>query len=617
MAKFIDLTCDEEWFEGEDEDFPFSQFTSLTDRVLADLDVTQSANQTVLSSVFPKCSISVRENTDVLAVALNQSFSSSELAGGLAIKQEDGSGMDSEGEMDSSQIGSSQQADGRDDGNGASRRDEEEQQQQQQRPEPVPAEVTSSKADPRNREKVFAKKTVPESDSDDEVRMDVGDGIEVVIKDIPTTKEKSKQNGRHHDDPAGDDDGSNGKKKEQRSSGVGAEKTVTFDFSGIDIEKHVKSSGEVLRLEQLSIAAQVTKSVEAICSRKEEDTGLLTKNGEVGFMRHDFPAASADVLRDSVPNSISAEKDFVSVRELAIPGQTTRRTVPGGIVNFILVQYTAGRWSAAPMSVWEQVTNTLEARIIRRHKDLRYILKQTSRWKGCGSYGLLAADTSAMERWRDLIPVLSSTLNTFPRDGLLMSEEVSVMLMTDLVTYDVECLPASLFDRNTTLAGSVRITCSKKYGTNDFTSMQVSKDGWRLVYLEGDALFMQSLSQHTVTDRFQVGCGKVTIRGGIRKPSFLRRGFAAMPWNPRKWVKSQSFPLLRTLSPIPLAAASSVPSGGGGIIRSKSTPSTSSAVLNNTDVTMQKVPSKPRTRSERLKLQKEKKKAFLAKKNAG
>ena len=200
------------------------------------------------------------------------------------------------------------------------------------------------------------------------------------------------------------------------------------------------------------------------------------------------------------------------------------------------------------------------------------------------------------------MPLIKPTFNTFPRDALLMSEEVSIMLMDDLKTYKLSCLPSSLFVRNTSLRGHVRITYSKKYGSGDFTVMHQSKDGWRLCYLEGDALFMQSLSQHAESDRFKVGVGKVTIRGGIRKPSFLSKRASSLPWGSRKWVRGPEVPILRTLSPIPLRSSSPVP------VRK---------ALSDSEVPVDKRevarPTKPRTRSERLRIQKMKKEEFKRK----
>ena len=91
-----------------------------------------------------------------------------------------------------------------------------------------------------------------------------------------------------------------------------------------------------------------------------------------------------------------------------------------------------------------------------------------------------------------------------------------------------------------------------------------------------------------------------------------------MPWNSRKWTRLPEYKLLQALRPIPRDDSvlpnvvnvdePSVDSntGGQGLVRSSSAP-------------CQKVepkPAKPRTRSERLKIQREKKAAFKKKRSS-
>ena len=91
--------------------------------------------------------------------------------------------------------------------------------------------------------------------------------------------------------------------------------------------------------------------------------------------------------------------------------------------------------------------------------------------------------------------------------------------------------------------------------------------------MEGDALFMQSLSQHTLEDKFEVSCGLVTIRGGVRKPQFLCKNFAWLPWDSSKWVRMPSFSPLFKLQPFP-QNSTVVPAGAGEVGESSSTSTT-------------------------------------------
>ena len=108
-----------------------------------------------------------------------------------------------------------------------------------------------------------------------------------------------------------------------------------INLISLSSEKKKEAATGKQGLEKLSIASQVTRSVLNIANTEEEgDSGCCIKNGESGFIKHDFPEAEAEseVLRgsDPVPEDVPGLKMFSSVRELAIPGQTTMYTVPAG-----------------------------------------------------------------------------------------------------------------------------------------------------------------------------------------------------------------------------------------------------------------------------------------------
>lgn len=224
-------------------------------------------------------------------------------------------------------------------------------------------------------------------------------------------------------------------------------------------------------------------------------------------------------------------------------------------------------------------------------------------------------DLSLLEKWRDIIPTLGEKLNMFPKDALLLSDELTIMLRGDLRTFKTRFLMYSLFSRNTSLKGHARVTCSKEYGKTDLTSLGISMAGWRLCYVEGDILFLQSLMQHTVLDQFKVGCGLVTIRGGIRKPTFLKKNCARLPFDGKRWIRPGFSPYLCSLSPLPIVRRNVTSDNAersnveeAGIVRSHLVPAATSKAED-------KEGTRPRTRSQRLKLQKEKKLAFHRKSN--
>lgn len=242
------------------------------------------------------------------------------------------------------------------------------------------------------------------------------------------------------------------------------------------------------------------------------------------------------------------------------------------------------------------------------HRDLKYVLRHARKWRCAGTITLCGLDIAKLERWRDVVPSLWSSINTFPRDALIMSKELTVMLRSELKSFKTGSLIDALFSR---LQGTARVACSKKYGKRDYTAELQSKDGWRLCYIEGDPLFMQSLSQFVLDEQFEVGCGLITIRGGVRKPSFLHKRFARTRWPSRKWSKTPSFSFLSSLKPVPSSGLEakqptvepipSTSSASQGVERASLAPAEAEA---------DKQAAKPRTRSERLKIQREKKLKF-------
>lgn len=308
----------------------------------------------------------------------------------------------------------------------------------------------------------------------------------------------------------------------------------------------------------LALSSQMTKAVLDF-SDPESREEHPTKYGETGFTKHSFPNVAADALRgpDPLPEEIHGFQEMVSVRELAIPGQGGMKTVSAGLVPFILATKKKGEWRIPEYKIFEQITNVMEIQIFKRFPHLKHVMKKVLKWKGCGVFFLSSQDPEFLERWRDLIPVMNPTMNTYPREALMMGDEMSVMLRDGLATYEPECLPLGLFTRNQTLQGRIRVTCSKVYGPKDFTVYGLPKNGWRLCYLEGDSLFFKSLAKFPAHEQFPVGCGVVVIRGGVRRPVYappkmiFRGNFTWLRENAEQRAEMPIPAFLRSMIPVP------------------------------------------------------------------
>ena len=148
------------------------------------------------------------------------------------------------------------------------------------------------------------------------------------------------------------------------------------------------------------------------------------------------------------------------------------------------------------------------------------VKKWANMWGKVGLVGLSPKTPQYIEDYRTVIEGLSShnqTYTIFPKDAVENRGSVSVLLRDTFEGYKPECLPTALFMGNRGLRGSLRATHVKTYGKNDKTRGGASKEGWRLVILQGCPDFMRSLEAFDDDQRFSLGSGYIYIRGGVRK----------------------------------------------------------------------------------------------------
>ena len=248
----------------------------------------------------------------------------------------------------------------------------------------------------------------------------------------------------------------------------------------------------------------------------------LTKNGESGFIPHDFPWEGPDV---NVPDPTLEElgERFFLVREMISNG--IFRAVPkDNMVSFLMVvKDEEGQIYIPSGSFFDRVVNLMEVEVLTKLTSLRSLSWSTSKQYGCGFLELSSIPT--MEAWRAALSDLDLDaplkVDTFPRDCLLLGPDVTVLLKEAHLEYNIKWMGRSVVGRNTPLKGNVRVVCSKQYHAHDITRHAVNMNGWQMVYLAGDCVFMEYLSRCPVSLRFHVGPGSVVLRGGIRKPTFL------------------------------------------------------------------------------------------------
>ena len=141
-------------------------------------------------------------------------------------------------------------------------------------------------------------------------------------------------------------------------------------------------------------------------------------------------------------------------------------------------------------------------------------------WGKVGLIGLSPKSKELLTEYRRVVEqqVVGTTRFTiFPRDGLEKRGCVSVLLREYYRHFKIELLPKEILRRTKALRGGLKVTHYKIYKAGDRSRTGASKEGWRLVLLQGTPEFMESLEAFEEEHRFPVGSDRILIRGGTRK----------------------------------------------------------------------------------------------------
>ena len=277
-----------------------------------------------------------------------------------------------------------------------------------------------------------------------------------------------------------------------------------------------------------TLAARITSTIGRVnfyCPVVE-----VARNGEPGFLQHDFPHLDIEEVPDPTPKEMGEER-FCSIKELA--SNKVLRTVPrNDTIEFLLLVISGDSMYIPSISFFDLAIGRIEENVITTFPNLRPLHWTSTRWMGCGVLEL--ALSPLLEEWRMMLSKMvfpeGFKLDTFPKASLLMGPDVTMLLKDVYYDYSKRLISHSLMYRNKAMRGNVRVAYSKEYGEHDLTRFGVSMHHWQMIYLSGDCVFMEFLSKHPVSHRFIVGPSTVVIKGGIRKPSFLDKPNTSFTW---------------------------------------------------------------------------------------
>jgi hypothetical protein len=258
---------------------------------------------------------------------------------------------------------------------------------------------------------------------------------------------------------------------------------------------------------------------------------FLPSDRNVEVIRMDFVSRDSLKEQDLLPqNELGASQQQ---RHLVIPTTTLLSSeqlegnyVPEiqthGILQFVVMasKKNTTDWFLPPIQLFFDLVSVTECNLLATGSVALRALKWASQWGDIGLLGLATKEPDLVGIYRTAISsveIEGHFFATIPRDILEPKNLVTVLLQDTHRHFRPELLATAIIQRNPELRGSIRAIRVKTFGSEDKTLKGKSKQGWRVVVLEGDLAFMASLRLTTDQHRFHLGAGHVYIRGGIRK----------------------------------------------------------------------------------------------------
>ena len=131
--------------------------------------------------------------------------------------------------------------------------------------------------------------------------------------------------------------------------------------------------------------------------------------------------------------------------------------------------------------------------------------------------GLRSTNALDLQVWRVILAseeLDGYIFNCFPKCRLDQEGQLTILLKNGLEDFQLVGFTEALFSWNPALDGSVEMVCSRNYGPNDRTQRGDSKDGWKLLWLQADEVFLESLRVYPAGHFFTILTESFHIRGG-------------------------------------------------------------------------------------------------------
>ena len=194
-----------------------------------------------------------------------------------------------------------------------------------------------------------------------------------------------------------------------------------------------------------------------------------------------------------------------------------------GVVQFVILSRSAhfakDTWDTPGIELVRDFASYATCHIADLKLEFGTTLRWTNPWGNVVVMGLDTFNLDLLQKFRTFFTTLRFQhhyFNTFPKDAMTNNLGLSVLLKSDLREFKEKFLAEALFARNQ-LFGVLNTLQAETFTASDTTRQGVNKNGWRNVLLEGDDVFMESLSKFTSSHWFNIGPSTVQIHGGERR----------------------------------------------------------------------------------------------------
>ena len=149
-------------------------------------------------------------------------------------------------------------------------------------------------------------------------------------------------------------------------------------------------------------------------------------------------------------------------------------------------------WTVPSPDLFRELINRVSGHCFDNNLACQRAFRWATLWGRVGLLGLASKNLGDLQAYRELIECQqtgSTRFTFFPKEALERRGNLSVLLRENYWSFKLEWLPKAILLRSR-MRGGLRLTHVKRFRKEDRTRDGVSKEGWRLVLLQGCPLFL-------------------------------------------------------------------------------------------------------------------------------